>query len=238
MTLFIGTSGWAYSEWKPEFYPPDLPQARFLEHYAQQLSACEINATFYRLQAEQTLERWAAAAPHGFRYAIKAHRRITHSRSMSPDNDFLGSFLTSLTPLREGVGAILLQYPPRRERDDDALRSLLEALPRDIPCAFEFRHSSWHDVDVESAVADAGGTICVSDSTGDVPARLPPGRVAYVRLRAERYTDAQRRRWLDLLQLESRTRNVFAFSKHEGIPAGDEFGGLGLALWLRHRATT
>ena len=49
MALFVGTSGWAYREWKGGFYPEDLPMSRFLEHYARELGACEVNATFYRL---------------------------------------------------------------------------------------------------------------------------------------------------------------------------------------------
>jgi len=57
VALFVGTSGWAYKEWRGAFYPRDLPQTQFLPYYASILSACEINATFYRLQSESTLAR-------------------------------------------------------------------------------------------------------------------------------------------------------------------------------------
>ncbi|MDQ4142904.1 MAG: DUF72 domain-containing protein [Actinomycetota bacterium] len=241
MTLFIGTSGWAYKEWKPEFYPAEITQSRFLEHYVTQLTACEINATFYRLQSESTFARWHAAAPDAFRFSIKAHRRITHSRSMVPDEDarnFIAVFLKSLEPLGSKVGTILLQYPPRRTRDDGALSALLDVLPAERRFAFEFRHDSWAAPEVESLIAESGATLCVADTTAAVPDGLPPGRHAYVRLRAERYTDEQRQGWLELLQRESRERDVFVFSKHEGIPAGDEYGGVGLAQWLRERLTT
>lgn len=236
MTLFVGTSGWAYKEWKPDFYPQDLPQSRFLEHYAQQLSACEINATFYRIQSESTFEKWAAAAPDDFRYSIKAHRRITHWRSMVPDETFLKTFLTSLEPLRGRLGVILLQYPPRLERDDEALEGVLGVLPDTIRFAFEFRHESWDDAKVCETIAQSGGTVCVSDTDGTVPGALPPGPLAYVRLRTERYSDQQRTAWFDLLARESGGRDVFAFAKHEGIPTRDEFGGIGLAQWLRAKA--
>ena len=43
--LYAGTSGYAYPAWKPAFYPPDLPAARFLEHYASRLACVEINYT-------------------------------------------------------------------------------------------------------------------------------------------------------------------------------------------------
>src|SRR5688572_5920217 len=102
MTLYIGTSGWAYKEWKPEFYPSETKQREFLGHYASKLSACEINATFYRLQKNETFERWAAEVPDDFRFSIKAHRRLTHSKSIAPTDEqgeFLGAFLKSLEPL-------------------------------------------------------------------------------------------------------------------------------------------
>ena len=235
MTLYVGTSGWAYPEWKPDFYPADLPRARFLEHYASELSACEVNATFYRLQNEKTFTKWAAATPRRFRYAAKAHRRITHSRRMEPDDlarSFIATFLASLSPLHDRVGAILLQYPPRRRRDDGALDAVLEALPDTFRFAFEFRHESWHGAEIETRIDRANGTLCLADTSGAVPDRLPRGPFAYVRLRAERYTEEQRAGWLGLLQREALGRDVMVFTKHEGIPAGDPYGGIGLAQWL------
>ncbi len=241
MTIFVGTSGWAYREWKPEFYPAEVPQSRFLEHYVTRLTACEINATFYRLQSDTTFQRWSAAAPEDFRFAIKAHRRITHSRSMKPTEDarrFINVFLKSLAPLGPKVGTLLLQYPPTRERDDDGLHAMLDVLARERAFAFEFRHDSWVHSDVQRMIAAAGGAVCVADTSAEAPSSLPPGPFAYVRLRAERYTDRQRERWLELLEREGRQRDVFVFSKHEGIPAGDEYGGVGLAQWLRERIRT
>ncbi|MDQ3940611.1 MAG: DUF72 domain-containing protein [Actinomycetota bacterium] len=235
MTLYVGTSGWAYREWKPDFYPAELPQNRFLEFYGNTLSACEINATFYRLQAEQTFERWLSSTPPAFRFAVKAHRRLTHSRQMAPDrqqHDFLDVFLRSLSTLGERLGAVLFQFPPRRERDDDQLESLLRVLPRGPSYAFEFRHDSWIDGVVRDRLVQAGATVCISDSTGTVPEALPPGPIAYVRLRAERYTDETREAWARLLQTEAKERDVYAFTKHEGAPPNDPYTGVGLARWL------
>ena len=33
-TLYAGTSGFAYTAWKPAFYPAKLPAKQFLKHYA------------------------------------------------------------------------------------------------------------------------------------------------------------------------------------------------------------
>lgn len=235
MSLHVGTSGWAYKEWKPAFYPEGLPQDRFLAHYAGVLSACEINATFYRLQSEAAVARWAQATPPGFRFAVKAHRRLTHTRTLPPDEggaEFLERFLESLTGLGDRLGAVLLQFPPTRARDDGALEGLLSCLPRGLPVALEFRHDSWDDGAVRERIAEHGGTVCVSDRQGAVLERLPPGPLAYVRLRGDAYTPESRAAWLALLEREAAERPVYVFAKHEGVPAGDPFAGVGLAQWV------
>ena len=231
MSLYVGTSGWAYREWKPGFYPPNVPQRRFLEHYAATLSACEINATFYQLQTETTVQRWAAAAPPGFRFTVKAHRRLTHARVIG-STEFLTTFLNSLQPLAPRLGAILFQFPPHRQRDDDALGRLLETRPTQIPYAFEFRHESWNDPQVAGRIAAAGAAVCVAETAGALPQALPEGPIAYVRLRSERYKRPVRSAWRRALADEGDRRDTYAFTKHEGLPADDPYGGVGLAAWL------
>lgn len=233
MSLHVGTSGWAYREWKPAFYPAEVPQAAFLAHYAGRLGACEINATFYRLQSTTTVARWAAETPPGFRFAAKAHRGLTHTRALATAHSaLLERFLASLTPFGERLGAVLVQLPPTRTRDDGALAALIDGLPPGLPFALETRHESWDAPAVAERVAAAGGTLCLAETAGRVPERLPDGPLAYVRLRAERYDDAAREGWRELLRREAEARPVYAFAKHEGVPAGDPRAGVGLAEWL------
>jgi uncharacterized protein YecE (DUF72 family) len=235
MSLHVGTSGWAYKEWRPAFYPDGMPQDRFLAHYSRALGACEINATHYRLQSEQAVARWADATPEGFRFAAKAHRRLTHARVLPPaggGDEFMARFLESLTPLGTRLGAVLLQLPPARERDDAALDGLLGCLPPGMPFAVEFRHASWAEPAIAERIAAAGGTVCVSETAGAVLPALPPGPLAYVRMRADRYDEAAREGWRELLAREAEERPVYAFAKHEGVPAGDPYAGVGLAQWL------
>jgi uncharacterized protein YecE (DUF72 family) len=235
MTLYIGTSGYAYKEWKPDFYPADTPQKSFLEHYARTLSACEINATFYRLQSEQTFAKWASQTPQSFRFSLKAHRGLTHGKSIAPGPEsrgLLDTFVKGAAVLGPQLGVILFQFPPYRHRDDAQLESLIDALPAGVRVAFEFRHESWESPEVAAHIADRGGTVCISETKGEVPTALPAGPHAYIRLRTDRYSEEKRSAWLSLLQAEASARDVFCFAKHEGIPAGDPLGGVGLAGWL------
>jgi uncharacterized protein YecE (DUF72 family) len=238
VTLFVGTSGWAYKEWKPAFYPAGVPQTRFLEHYATQLPAVEVNATFYRVQSETTVQKWQNFTSPGFKFAAKAHYLLTHRKQMvwgDDQKEFLHDFVKSLAGLNGRLGPVLLQHPPHRQRNDEDLAAVVEALPSNLTFVFEFRNDTWDDPAVEDQVAEAGAGLCVSDTTGEVPARLPAGAVGYVRLRAERYTQDQRAGWLDLLLDEARERDVYAFTKHKGIDASDEYGGVGLARWLHEQ---
>ena len=235
MGLHVGTSGWAYPEWRPDFYPEGLPQERFLSYYSSVLPACEINATHYKVHPEDVVARWAEQTPEGFRFAAKAHRRLTHVRALPPAAGgaaFLARFLESLAPLGARLGAVLIQFPPTRERDDGALEGFLGCLPPGLPVALEFRHESWFAPEVEERIAAGGGTVCVSETLGVVVPRLPEGPLGYVRLRADRYSPGARDAWRDLLEREAADRPVYAFAKHEGLEAGDPFGGVGLAEWL------
>jgi uncharacterized protein YecE (DUF72 family) len=233
--LYIGTSGWDYREWKPDFYPANLPHARFLEHYGERLGACEINATFHRLHEPESAERWAAAVPPSFRFAVKAHRRLTHRKRFAlgtTGHQFLGQFLESIAPLGGKLSCVLFQFPDFTERDDDALEELVAALPDDLRFALEFRHDSWLVPEVIDWAAGHGGTICLSETEGRVAEHLPPGPLAYVRLRGQQYSEEARAAWLELLQAEGRTRDVFAFAKHKDVSASDPFTGVAMAEWL------
>jgi uncharacterized protein YecE (DUF72 family) len=177
--------------------------------------------------------------PGPFRFAVKAHRALTHGKAIAID-DFRGQrlseFLETAGAFGDRLGPVLYQLPAYRKLELDGLHSVLAALPDDLLFAFEFRDPSWEVPEVNDAIVAAGGTICLADTSGEVPDSLPPGPFAYVRMRAPRYPSPKRAGWRKLLQTEAASRDVYAFTKHEGIPAGDPFGGVGLAVWLERYA--
>lgn len=249
MALFLGTSGWAYPEWKARagdgdgaagFYPAGLPSRGWLEHYSRVLSACEINATFRQSHSDETFGRWASSTPNEFRFAIKAHRRLTHVKKIAPEGpqrEFLDEFMGSAGVLGHRLGVVLFQFPPTRRRDDDELIGLLDALPDTHRYAFEFRHDSWNHIDVQNLIASRNATTVLSESSGAPPAVLPPGPFVYVRLRATTYSPRARKSWRVMLQEQGRARDVYLFTKHEGVPADNTYGGVGLARWLVQKTT-
>lgn len=235
MGLFVGTSGWSYKEWQPAVYPAGLTPADFLRHYATIFTACEINATHYRVPTPDAVARWADSVPDGFRFAVKAHRRLTDRPSLAwtaADVGFFHRFLDALSPLGDKLGPVLIQPADEQARDDDALDTILDALPREQAMVFELRHPSWHDPAVSVRVAAAGASIAVTEIDGDGPTTLPPGGQLYVRLRGTHYPDVTRAAWVEQLALESHERPVYAIARHEGLPADDPHAGVGFARWV------
>ena len=234
MTIRVGTSGWAYPQWKPDFYPRDLPQRRFLEHYATRLPSCEVNNTFYKVPDETLLSRWADATPSEFRFAIKVHRRLTHARDISPRGEqgkMLVDFMSLVAGMGDRLGPLLFQLPQSKKADLDLLDALCRVVPEEIAFAFEFNDESWNQSAIDEILTRGGGTRCYTDRTREVPQSLPPGRVAYVRLRGGDYSTDQQIAWRRLFEKESEARPVFAFVKHDAEHPGPD-AGINLALKL------
>ncbi|HEX2026048.1 MAG TPA: DUF72 domain-containing protein [Actinomycetota bacterium] len=213
-TLYVGTSGFAYPEWRGSFYPDGLKQASFLEHYAGRFAAVEINYTFRRFPAETTMDRWAARAPDGFRFAMKANRRITHTRRLHGADRDVSEFLDRARRLGERLGPILFQCPPSLQFDRELIESFLAYLPPVAPYAFEFRHESWNEA--RPILAEHGVAWCVSETEERAVDDVPTEPFVYLRLRKEDYTDDDLKRWADTVRSATDTgRDVFAFFKHE-----------------------
>ena len=91
---WIGTSGFSYKEWKPIFYPQDLPEKQFLPYYAGKFNSVEIDYTFYRMPNAKTIEAWRSAVPESFRFALKASQKITHHERLKTPSEALDYLVT------------------------------------------------------------------------------------------------------------------------------------------------
>jgi uncharacterized protein YecE (DUF72 family) len=221
--LYTGSSGFAYPSWKPVFYPAKLPAAKFLEHYATRLNAVEINYTFRRLPSASTLEKWVAATPSGFVFAVKANMRITHILKLKNAQEATELFLKMIDPLRTSrrLGPILFQLGPTFKRDDQLLNDYLALLPRDLRYTFEFRHASWLADPVYDVLAKYNVSLCLAESEKLEIPKVVTADFVYSRLRKTEYSKET------LAGIESQTReqldagrDVFAFFKHEEDPQG------------------
>ncbi len=220
--LYCGTSGFAYPGWKPEFYPEKLPAKKFLNYYAQRLNAVEINYTFRRLPSASTLENWVNETRPGFVFPLKAHMRITHIQRLKP-SEFTDVFFRAIDPLRTArrLGPVLFQLPPAMKCDLALLGDFLATLPREIRCAFEFRHTSWLQDAVYGLLEKHGVALCLAESEKLVIPEVVTANFVYSRLRMPEYTPEDRKEIAARVeQLLGQGRDVYVFFKHEETPAG------------------
>jgi len=221
--LFAGTSGFAYPQWKPAFYPADLPSKKFLGYYAGRLNSVEINYTFRRLAAVSTLEGWVGQTRPGFLFAVNAHQKITHILRLKDAAEFTEVFLRSIDPLRatRRLGPILFQVPPGLHCDLGLLEEFLAPLPTDLRYAFEVRHASWLNDSVYELLARHSIALCLAESEKfEVPEVITAGFV-YARLRKPQYSPEDRKAIAEKSErLLAEGKDVFLYFKHEETPDG------------------
>lgn len=215
--LLAGASGYSFKEWKGTFYPEKMKPEEMLAFYSARLPTVEINNTFYRMPKTTVLESWAGTVPEGFRFAIKASRRITHMARIKAEScaepvEYLYKNLTALGP---GLGAVLFQLPPNLKKDLPRLAEFLALLPANHHAAFEFRNDTWFADDVYDALKGAGAALCLSEREDNAPPPLvETAPWGYVRLRLETYSDRDLAGWAERLAATG-WRETYVYFMHE-----------------------
>jgi uncharacterized protein YecE (DUF72 family) len=217
MNVMVGTSGFAFKEWKGPFYPSDLKNDAMLGYYASRYPTVEINNTFYRLPKEHVLADWASQVHDQFTFSIKASQRITHyARLKAGAADALGFLLKNTEALGARLGPILFQLPPNLQKDIDRLRAFLELLPAERRFTIEFRHESWFDDEVFSALRERDVALCVAESEEFQGVNVATATWGYLRLHRQDYTDEMLAEWQRSLAAHS-WKDAYVFFKHDYI---------------------
>jgi uncharacterized protein YecE (DUF72 family) len=231
MDIWIGTSGYSYSAWIGDFYPPGTRPEQMLSWYAQFFPLVELNFTFYRPPTRTMLGRLADKAPPGFQFLIKAPRTISHEGS---DLDIPGfrHAVEGLAARGQCLG-VLLQFPQSAHctrSNCERVVHLSEELGH-LNLAIEFRHRSWRRPGLPAWLAEHQVDLVAVD-VPELPGLFPrgwiqSGRRAYVRFHSRNgkawyegdkgrydfdYSDAQLNEWVDAIQnqvLRSGTESAF-----------------------------
>jgi uncharacterized protein YecE (DUF72 family) len=228
MNVWIGTSGYSYTDWVGDFYPAGTKPGGMLAYYAQFFPLVELNFTFYRPPTRSMLLRLADKAPRHFPFLVKVPQSISHERK---EHDLAG-FRHAVEGLqaRGQLLGVLCQFPQAHHCTRSACDWLvrLAADLGHLGLAVEFRHRSWHRPGLPAWLAEHH-TDLVAVDVPDLPGLFPrgwvqSGRRAYIRLHSRKakawyagdkerydydYTDAQMEEWIAALE-------------NEGLPAGTE----------------
>ena len=221
-TIYVGTSGWAYSTWKPGFYPPKLAAAKFLQFYSSKLNSVEVNFTFRQRLQRKTADKWLAETPAGFRFTFKAHQAITHYRRLKDVGEYIADFYTALEPFQVAgrLGAVLFQVPHNLKFDAPLFDTFLKQLARGLDNVIEFRHASWLNDESYAMLRAHNVALCVTEGTEELTTPdIATAQFKYYRFRREEYP-AERIRELSAQFHATQEALIYTYFKHEETPEG------------------
>jgi uncharacterized protein YecE (DUF72 family) len=231
MNIWVGTSGFQYSEWKGTFYPEDLPTAKMLPFYAERLSTTEINYTFRRIPSAKAIQGWWDATPERFKFSLKAPQKVTHFAKLQNCGDTLRYFYQVISDLETKLGVVLFQLPPAFKKDAPLLAAFLDDVPPGMRAAFEFRHASWFDDEVFALLKNRNIALCLADSEKLATPIVATADYGYLRLRREDYQAEDVARWAETIRARKETwSDAFVYFKHEESGIGPKLATELLAL--------
>jgi uncharacterized protein YecE (DUF72 family) len=217
--LYIGMSGFSYPEWIGEVYPHGTKREQMLGEYAKIFNAVEINMTFRRTPEPKTIDRWRDAVPEAFRFAVKAHQRITHWKKLVDAAEDVATFVRTCQGLRERLGPILFQVPPTLNFEERIVDAFGATLLPGCTYAFEYRHESFNGTAAEEVFRRHGIARCVNDDFFEPATYSVTGPFAYFRFHRDDYTgDDLENRAEMLKRIANSGVDVFAFFAHEDNP--------------------
>lgn len=256
--LLVGTSGFAYPDWVPRFYPPGTRSSGFLRAYAERLPALELNATFRRRPTASAIAGWLRATPPDFRFAVKAQRGSAFRALSGEPVASIAWLVEPLAQFGERLGAVLFRVPAEIRRDgpwvggdpavaDVRLAAFLDAWPVAVPLVVELQDPSWHVDETFASLRRVGAVLCATElppegdegaerAAPDGPDADPPfirktGAFLYLRLRRHAYTAAELDAWAARIEPFLATGDdVYAFFRHDAVGRAGE-----LALELARR---
>ena len=230
-TIRVGIGGWDFDPWRGTFFPAGLPKTKQLEYAASQLTATEINATYYKLQKPELFAKWARAVPDGFKFAIKASRFCTNRKVLGDGGEGIERFCgQGLTELGDKLGPILWQFMGTKQFDPADFQAFLNLLPKaqdgvKLQHVVEPRHESFRTAEFVAMARAAGVAIVFADSD-DYPCVADlSGDIAYARLQrcveeeASGYSGEALDRWADAAKAWSRGESPPGFPYAADLPA-------------------
>ena len=226
MNIHVGVGGWTFEPWRDNFYPKGLPHKQELSYASRQLSAIEINGTFYSTFKPEHFAKWRDETPEGFVFSLKAHRFATHRRDLSAAGEAVQRFVNSgIATLGDKLGPIVWQLMPSTAFDPANIGAFLALLPREVEGrplqhVLDARHASF-DSEEYLALARRHGCATVHADSEQHPAIADAGsELAYLRLMrsaadcATGYTPESIAQWVEASQAwvaKGPQREVFAF---------------------------
>jgi uncharacterized protein YecE (DUF72 family) len=228
-SIHIGTSGWHYKHWLGTFYPAGTSAKQQFNYYAKLFDTVEINNSFYKLPSREVFEGWYKNSPQKFLFVVKANRFITHNLKLSRPIEPLARLFNSILGLKEKLGPILFQLPPKWKVNIERFREFLQALPAAYSYVFEFRNETWYHEEVYRLLQEFNCAFCIYELAGHISPIKVTADFVYVRLHGPTenkyqgsYSNAALRKWAkQCIEWQSQKKDVYVYfdNDQEGYAA-------------------
>ncbi|MGJ7492713.1 DUF72 domain-containing protein [Variovorax sp. ZT4R33] len=170
----VGIGGWTYEPWRNNFYPEDLPQKQELHYASRQVTAIEVNGTYYSTMKPESFRKWHDETPDGFVFSLKASRFATNRKLLAGAGESITRFVDSgVTELKDKLGPIVWQFMPTKVFDAEDFAAFLALLPkkagsRPLRHVMDVRHESFMTAEY-LALARAHGVATVFTDSDKFP---------------------------------------------------------------------
>jgi uncharacterized protein YecE (DUF72 family) len=187
----VGIGGWTFEPWRGgAFYPEKLSQKKELEYASRQLTAIEINGTYYSSFKPATFEGWAKTVPDGFVFAVKGSRFCTNRKVLADAGESVAKFVgQGVIELGDRLGPLMWQFMATKKFDSADFGAFLDLLPREhegvkLRHAVQVRHESFAVPEFVDLCRKAGVAIVYADSPQYPAIADVTGDFVYARLEA------------------------------------------------------
>jgi uncharacterized protein YecE (DUF72 family) len=184
----VGIGGWTFEPWRDNFYPKGWPHSRELEYASRQLTAIEINGTYYSSQKPATFAKWRDETPDDFMFSLKASRFCTNRRVLAEAGESVERFIASgIKELAHKLGPIVWQFAPSKRFDAADFEAFLQLLPEQVDGialrhVLDVRHDSFKSADYLALARRYRAGTVFTDSDDYPPIADITGDFVYTRM--------------------------------------------------------
>jgi uncharacterized protein YecE (DUF72 family) len=247
-TLYIGTSGWHYTDWLGLFYPPEIKGYNELTFHGQHFNTVENNSSFYRISSEQTYKTWDRMTPENYVFSIKLNKLITHTHRLEVNDEVrekVAYILASTQVLKQKIGAILIQLPASFRVDMARLDTFLgyftqevRAQERPFDIAIEFRNKYWFVEQTYELLERYNVALVAGQSSRWPGVRRVTADIAYIRMHGPEKLFASSYTTEELIELAQYINSLPVAVKRIYIYFNNDFHGYALKNATELKALT
>ncbi len=146
--LYIGTAGWSYNDWVPNFYPfSQSKEFSWLKYYSRYFNAVEVNSTYYTYLAPSIIKNWLRQIEEidEFLFTVKLHMDFTHKHSFTKEQVQAVRYNLDILKKSERLGGVLMQFPYSFVCTDSNIDYLARLIKKfeGYDKFVEVRHKTW-----------------------------------------------------------------------------------------------